>query len=174
MNNMPGDNNNNNRSPGPGGPGGQGGQGGPNRPGGPNKRARDIGFYALVLVILLAAIFSLTGNQKAVELPYSTVIDLFEARRVESFVMSGNELTLYLREPYEGQRELTRTIRDVDMFYNDLGKTIKEQKDAGILTEYDDNQGFVAPWWLSFLPYLIVVVVFGLRIVGTRLLPSSG
>ncbi len=161
MNNMPGDNNNNNRSPGPGGPGGQGGQGGPNRPGGPNKRARDIGFYALVLVILLAAIFSLTGNQKSVELPYSTVIDLFEARRVESFVMSGNELTLYLREPYEGQRELTRTIRDVDMFYNDLGKTIKEQKDAGILTEYDDNQGFVAPWWLSFLPYLIVVVVFG-------------
>ncbi len=158
MNNMPGDNNNNNRSPGPGGPGGQGG---PNRPGGPNKRARDIGFYALVLVILLAAIFSLTGNQKSVELPYSTVIDLFEARRVESFVMSGNELTLYLREPYEGQRELTRTIRDVDMFYNDLGKTIKEQKDAGILTEYDDNQGFVAPWWLSFLPYLIVVVVFG-------------
>ena len=161
MNNMPGDNNNNNRSPGPGGPRGQGGQGGPNRPGGPNKRARDIGFYALVLVILLAAIFSLTGNQKSVELPYSTVIDLFEARRVESFVMSGNELTLYLREPYEGQRELTRTIRDVDMFYNDLGKTIKEQKDAGILTEYDDNQGFVAPWWLSFLPYLIVVVVFG-------------
>ncbi len=158
MNNMPGDNNNNNRSPGPGGPGGQGG---PNRSGGPNKRARDIGFYALVLVILLAAIFSLTGNQKSVELPYSTVIDLFEARRVESFVMSGNELTLYLREPYEGQRELTRTIRDVDMFYNDLGKTIKEQKDAGILTEYDDNQGFVAPWWLSFLPYLIVVVVFG-------------
>ena len=160
MDNKPGNNNNN--TPGPGG------QGGPNRPpergpnrGGPNRRARDIGFYALVLVILLAAIFSLTGNDRSVELPYSTVIDLFEARKVESFVMSGNELTLYLREPYEGQRELTRTIRDVDMFYDDLGNTIKEQKDAGILTEYDDNQGFVAPWWLSFLPYLIVVVVFG-------------
>ncbi len=161
MDNKPGNNNNN--TPGPGG------QGGPNRPpergpnrGGPNRRARDIGFYALVLVILLAAIFSLTGNDRSVELPYSTVIDLFEARKVESFVMSGNELTLYLREPYEGQRELTRTIRDVDMFYDDLGNTIKEQKDAGILTEYDDNQGFVAPWWLSFLPYLIVVVVFGI------------
>ena len=161
MDNKPGNNNNN--TPGPGG------QGGPNRTpdrgpnrDGPNRRARDIGFYALVLVILLAAIFSLTGNDRSVELPYSTVIDLFEARKVESFVMSGNELTLYLREPYEGQRELTRTIRDVDMFYDDLGNTIKEQKDAGILTEYDDNQGFVAPWWLSFLPYLIVVVVFGI------------
>lgn len=133
--------------------------GGPGRPG--NKRARDVGFYALVLVILLAAIFSMTDNEPIVELPYSTIIDLFQEENVESFEVSGNDLTLTLRKPYQGQTEITRTLRDVGMFYEDLGDLIKQQKEEGILTEYDYNEGFVAPWWLSFLPYLIMMVVLG-------------
>ncbi len=150
MDNMPGNNNNGNRpSPGPG-PGG-----------GRNRRARDIGFYALILIILLATVFSLTNNGRSVELTYSQIIDLFQEKKVEEFKISGNELYLYLREPYEGQRELTRNLRDVDKFYDDLGALIRQQKDAGIIKEYDDDEGFVAPWWLSFLPYLIVVGVFG-------------
>ncbi len=162
MDNMPGNNNNQKGPNGPVGPGPGGGQGpggGGQGPG--NRRARDIGFYALVLVILLAAVFSLTGNRSSLEVPYSQMLDLFENEQVESFVVAGRELTLYLREPYQGQREITRNLRDVDKFYEDLGDLIQEQKDAGILTEYDDNEGFVAPWWLSFLPYLIVMGVIG-------------
>ena len=159
MDNMPGNNNNNNPGPGPGGTGPRGR--GPGGPGGGNRRARDIGFYALILVILLATVFSLTNDSKSTELAYSEIIDPFEAKQVESFVISGNELYLYLREPYKGQTELGRNLRDVDLFYQDLGDLIREQKAQGILTEYDDNEGFVAPWWLSFLPYLIVVGVFG-------------
>ncbi len=168
MDNMPGSNNNNNTGPGPGGPGpggqrpdGGGQRPGGQRPGGPNRRARDIGFYALILVILLATVFSLTGNSKTTDVTYSEILDLFEAKQVESFVISGNELYLYLRAPYKGQTEIGRNLRDVDLFYQDLGDLIREQKDAGILTEYDDNEGFVAPWWLSFLPYLIVMGVLG-------------
>ena len=69
MDNMPGNNNNNQNGPNrPVGPGPGGGQGqGPGGPG--NRRARDIGFYALVLVILLAAVFTLTGNRTSVEVP---------------------------------------------------------------------------------------------------------
>ncbi len=157
MENKPGNNKNTQGpGPGPGGPG-HGVPGG----GGNNRRARDIGFYALILVILLATVFSLTSGGRTVDLTYSQIIDLFEAKQVESFIISGNELQLYLRQPYEGQREITRNLRDVDQFYSDLGELIRQQKDAGILKEYDDNEGFVAPWWLSFLPYLIVVGVFG-------------
>ena len=149
MDNMPGNNNNNNNRP------------GQNPGGGNNRRARDIGFYALVLIILLAVVFSLTGNGRKVELTYSQIIDMFEGRQVESFVISGKELYLYLREPYEGQTEIVRNLRDVDRFYEDLGDVIRQQKDAGILTEYDDNEGVVIPWWASFLPYLFVMIVIG-------------
>ena len=157
MDNMPG--NNNNKQSGPNRPVPPGGGPGPGGPG--NRRARDIGFYALVLVILLAAVFSLTGNRTRVELPYSEMIGLFEDGQVESYVLAGNELTLYLREPYEGMSEITRTIRDTDRFYEDVGDLIDAQRADGTLEVYDDNEGFVAPWWLSFLPYLIVIVVFG-------------
>ena len=126
-----------------------------------NKRARDIGFYALVLIVLLAVIFTLSGGGKTVEVKYSEIIDLFEAKQVESFEVAGAELTLVLREPYKGETEITKTLLDVDQFREDLGDTIQAQKDAGILTEYEFKQGWQIPWWLSFLPYLIMMVIFG-------------
>ena len=80
-----------------------------------NKRARDIGFYALILVVLLATVFTLTGGSR-LTLTYSQVIDLFEAKQVESFSIKGSRLTMSLREPYEGQTEITKSLRSVDQF----------------------------------------------------------
>jgi cell division protease FtsH len=126
-----------------------------------NRRARDLGAYALVLVVLLATVFTLTSGAKTATLTYSEIVDLFEAKQVESFEVAGNELHLTLREPYEGQTEFTRTLLDVSQFTDDLGDTIRQQKADGILTEYDYDEGWQAPWWLTFLPYLILMVVFG-------------
>jgi len=127
----------------------------------PNKKVRDIGFYALVLIIFLASVWSLTSKKSTQTLTYSEIVDLFENKKVESFQVSGNDLYLYLREDYKGQKEYVRTLRDVNQFNADLGDLIKAQKASGILTEYDYDEGWTAPWWLSFIPYLLVVVVFG-------------
>ena len=52
----------------------------------PNKnRARDIGFYALIGVILLALMFYLTTPGEEKEYTYSEIEDLFRQERVESF-----------------------------------------------------------------------------------------
>ena len=134
----------------------------PNNPNNGNgRRARDLGFYALVLVIFLATIFSLTAQNESYVPTYSEVVELFESQQVESFSIAGTELTMNLREAYEGKRELTKTLLDVDQFVDDLGETIRQQKEAGILTEYDYTEGWTAPWWLSFLPYLLMIVIFG-------------
>ncbi|MGM9615427.1 MAG: ATP-dependent zinc metalloprotease FtsH [Oscillospiraceae bacterium] len=124
-----------------------------------NKRARDFGFYALILVVLLATVFTLTGGNRVTP-TYSEVVELFEAKQVESFTIKGYRLTMQLRQPFEGQMEIVKTLRSVDQFNDDLGDTIREQKAAGILTEYDymeDNSSI----WLSFVPYLLLMVVFG-------------
>ena len=65
-----------------------------------NKRARDIGFYALILVVLLATVFPLTGGSRFTP-KYSEIIELFEQKQVESFEIKGSRLTLELRQPYE-------------------------------------------------------------------------
>ncbi len=124
-----------------------------------NKRARDIGFYALILVVLLATIFTLTGGSRYTP-KYSEIIDLFEQKKVESFEIKGSRLTMELREPYEGQTEIVKVLWSVSQFNDDLGDTIKAQKTAGILTEYDYTEDTSAIW-LSFVPYLLLMLVFG-------------
>ncbi len=126
-----------------------------NKPG--KNKARDIGFYALLIVILLATIFTLNlGGKKSTDLPYSEVRDLFIQQKVASFVAEGNKLTLVLKD----ESVVTCELSSISIFYNDLNETVQQQKDAGILTEYDYPPQWQAPWWASFLPYLIVMILF--------------
>ena len=127
----------------------------------PNKnRARDIGFYALIGVILLALMFYLTTPGEEKEYTYSEIEDLFRQERVESFKLEGSELTLTLCEADEsGKTEIVKELPDADWFREDLGDLIEAQKQAGILTEYDYAKGWIAPWWMSFLPYLAVLII---------------
>ena len=129
-----------------------------NKPNNNNKRARDIGFYALILVVLLATVFSLTSGSRMVA-TYSEIIDLFEAKQVESFNIKGTRLTLTLREPYEGQTQVSKNLRSVDQFNEDLGETIRAQKAAGILTEYDYTDDSMAAILLTFVPYLLLMAI---------------
>ncbi len=126
------------------------------------NRARDIGFYALILVILLATIFSLTSETKTVkQILYSDVIKLFESGQVESFSTSDDVLIMELREPFEGETTVSYELYSFDVFYADLGDTISRQLEDGTLTEYDYEPNWVMPWWLSFLPYLGIVIILG-------------
>lgn len=127
----------------------------------PNKnRARDIGFYALIGVILLALMFYLTSPGADKEYTYSQIVDLFRQEKVESFTLEGSELTLTLREADEsGETEIVRDLPDADWFREDLGELIEAQKEAGILTEYDYDKGQVIPWWVSYLPMLGLLII---------------
>jgi len=132
-----------------------------NKPG--KNKARDIGFYALLLVILLAVIFTMNPANKGTEtIEYSEVRDLFLQEKVESFVAEGNALTLTLKTDTAGeQKTVVCNMSSIAIFYEDLNDLVQEQKDKGILAEYDYPPEWQAPWWASFLPYLIVMVLFG-------------
>ena len=122
-----------------------------------NNRARDIGFYALLILILLATIFTMTSaGRKNTEISYAEARDLFLQEKVESFVAEGNTLTLKLRD----ETVVTCSMSTISVFYNDLNDLVQEQKDKGILSDYDYTPEWQAPWWASFLPYLIVMVIF--------------
>ena len=126
------------------------------------NRARDLGFYLLILVILLATVYSLSSEPAQQDLTWSQVRDLFLEEKVESFTVEGDSnLIMNLREPLNGQTTITYPLYSLNFFYTELNDIIQEQKDAGIITEYDYDKGFVAPWWLSFVPYLGVIIICG-------------
>ena len=127
-----------------------------------NKK-RDIGFYILILVILIAVIYLMTHQtQITTEIKYSDMKELFQEEKVESFVLEDNILYLKLTEEYAdtGTKEVTHELLNVSIFYNDLGELISQQQEEGILKEYDYIIGWEMPWWMSMLPYLLIMGVF--------------
>ena len=126
-----------------------------------DKKPRDIGFYVLILVVLVAVIFLLLSNNRPEGLSYSEVRSLFEQEKVKSFVVDGNSLILSFREPYDGRYTASHELYNFGVFYEDLHELIDQQWHAGTITEYNYDVGWQAPWWLSFLPYLLIMIVFG-------------
>lgn len=126
------------------------------------NQARDIGFYILILVILLATVFTMTSQGSvSPKISYSEIIELFEKEQVESFGTLGNQIELNLREPYEGSKTITTELASVSWFRENLGELIEEQRAEGILEEYDYKPAKEIPWWVSLLPYLGVILLFG-------------
>ena len=125
------------------------------------KRIRDLGFYVLLVVIMIAVVFTMGQETKAEEIKnYSELIDLFESEKVKSFRTEGTELiVLEVRtdDPAKPTKEMSYNLYNFAVFYEDFKDIISEQYKAGIIEEYDYDEGFVVPWWASFLPYLLIM-----------------
>ena len=125
-----------------------------------HNRARDIGFYVLLVLILIAVIFTMTKDTEPDTLDnYSELADLFNAGKVQSFRTEGNKIILTLRTDGTDKTTVEKTydLYSFGVFYEDFNELIKEQHEKGILEKYDYNEGFVVPWWASIIPYLILM-----------------
>lgn len=118
------------------------------------KQHRGLSLYLLIVLVLMSvmAIFSL--NSTVEELKYSDVYEYFSTEQVKEFDIINNNLYATLQTG----EEISYEIADMLIFQMDLGDLIIEQKNAGIITEYDYQ--IISDSMLSLLlPYLII---FGL------------
>ena len=131
----------------------------------PNRnRTRDLGFYVLLIVLLIATIFTMTRGDKEEPMVYSDLVDLFKEEKVKSFVTEGTDIILEVRtgetDPATGEertQEKTYSMYSFSVFYEDFHELIQQQYEAGIIENYDYTEGFVVPWWAGFLPYLLLI-----------------
>ena len=123
------------------------------------NRARDVGFYVLLLLILAAVIFTMTRDTEPASVEnYSDLVDLFNEEKVESFRTEGNKIILQLRtDDPATTEEKVYDLYSFNVFYNDFSELIQEQHESGVLKSYDYNEGFVVPWWASIIPYLVLM-----------------
>ena len=123
---------------------------------------RDIVFYVLIFAVLISVVTALQGTGKQNQATYADLRALFEQEQVIYFEAEEDEVALILRELDENGKNKTAIypIASFDVFYSDMKDVIDQQWKAGIIEDYDYPQGFVAPWWLSFVPYLAVILVF--------------
>ena len=121
-------------------------------------------WYVALIAVVIVVIALLYGDGDQADLTYGDIVNYFKNEQVKEFTVDYNTSTLQLtvrsEDNDEKQSVLKYRLADVDVFLLDMKDLIDEQYEAGIITEYDLKPATIVPWWVSFLPYLIIAIVF--------------
>ena len=130
-------------------------------------------FYLVLIGVILFATSSLIGNTGKVDPGYSEIVTMFKKGEIKTFqIDEGGKLT-YVPYAEKGQKETEISYRllDYSIFYNDLneiiqqqveandGKDVKELKSGDGVVEYTYKEPANIPWWVSYLPMLVIIVI---------------
>ncbi len=111
-------------------------------------------FYIILIIGIIIATSTLLGSETVEKIKYSEIVALFEEDKVSSFVVKeDNTLILTTTE----DKEITYSLRDVRFFREDVEEYIKNNEN---LKDSDYEAPVELPWWVSFVPYVIIIVVF--------------
>ena len=140
-----------------------------------NRSPREIGFYFLILVILVSAIYLLAmpGDPSSKKVDYSELRRLFMNHDVDSFVIKDNKITVKLMYNYmeTGSPYVSHELYDFSVFYMDFSDYIDEQMQRDSNFTYN-LIGTKIPWWVSLVPYVIIIIAF--FIVWNTMMNRSG
>ncbi len=121
-------------------------------------------WYVALIALVIVVIPLLYGGGDKADLTYGDIVDYFEDEQVEQFSIDYNNATLKMiiraQDDDDKQSVVKYRLADVNVFLLDMKDLIDEQYEAGIITKYDLQPATIVPWWVSFLPYLIIAIVF--------------
>ncbi len=123
-------------------------------------------WYVALIAVVIVAIAALYSRVEKVELTYGEVLEYFTREEVREVVVDYDkkQLTLKIEETADdGKKKDPVTIEyelaDIGQFLDDRSDLIEEQINGGIITKYDLRPAIPLPFWVSFLPYIIVAVL---------------
>ena len=134
-------------------------------------------FYIVLIVAAVIAITVMIRNASANDMLYSQIVTTFEKEQVKAFKVDAKNVLRMEVRVYDEDGNVVKTtdaagktvdkteiveykLRDVSMFRDDLGELIRTQYESGVIEAYDYPAPTTIPWWVSLLPYLILVVLF--------------
>ena len=120
------------------------------------KNFKVIAFYIIAIIAMIALTNWLIGNSDKKDVTYSDIRNHFVNEEVKSFeVSNSNELVLVLNN--EEEEEVVYKLRSLDMFTKDLGELYAAQLESGVIESYDFEEPANIPWWVSYLPTLLLI-----------------
>ena len=131
-----------------------------------NRSPREIGFYVLILIIVVSAIYLvMMPNDKATSVEYSELLRYFMDGRVLSFnINSNNKITAEIKpkEPNDKKSNdiVTHELLDILLFHEDFDNYIDESMIRDTNFHFNYDPGLRIPWWVSLLPYVILIAAF--------------
>ena len=136
---------------------------------------RDYVFYLILLLALLGFFWFFTSQRSTVSVPYSQMVELFQAEQESSFTVQNKVVTMELKTEVDGKKEASCAISDFTAFYEDLNPLVQTQKKSGVLTSYDYKKDTQSVNWVTLLPSLLsVAMVFLLLMMMVRQNNANG
>lgn len=117
------------------------------------KYFKNISFYIVLFVMLLAFLVIVQSRPVEKEQKYSQLISDIHNGKVQEIILEDNKATVKYKE--EGQRDQFVYIPDVEVFMNEINDLIREGE-----LEFRSKIPYSPPWWISILPTLVIIVVF--------------
>lgn len=114
-------------------------------------------FYVVLIGVILVSTATLFGTNPGEEIMYSDIDRLFYEQQVKEFeIDSDNKLTIVTKD----DSVLTFKLRSLGLFIDQFGDTVTEQFREGIIKEYNIAEPQEIAWWISLMPYAIIIIIF--------------
>ncbi len=119
------------------------------------KYIKGAGFYVILLAVIFAIYFLINYSPAPDRLEFGELITQIKTEKVTDLEVVNNNATVKLKDgkTYECY------IPSQSILYYHVGDEIEQQIDDGII-KYTTPEPPTAPWWLSILPTLLLMVVF--------------
>lgn len=118
-------------------------------------------FYILIPIVLVVLAFAFANNQNQTELKYSEVVNLFKTNQVSEFEidLTSGTLTYELFSKPDETEEYR--VPSVTYFLEDIRDSVDEYNEAhpDAQIEYNYKQSNSRSWFVSLIPYLLIIVV---------------
>ena len=118
-------------------------------------------WYVAMIAIVIVAIALLYGDgNTGEELKYSDIIGYFEDGKVLSYDINYDTSTVLLeveKTAENGEAKKAKVeykLADIKTFLEEISPYTAE------IEEYDRIPAKVLPWWVGFIPYLIIAIIF--------------
>ena len=128
-------------------------------------------FYGLLIVVVVLSLSTFFGQSNSNEPKYSDVVNYFKNDAVKSFVVDEkNHITMEVYNidelnALEGvtPEEVGLTTKSIGYQLQSLGIFVENCEEYYLnnqnIQTYDIVPETVMPWWVSFLPYVIIIVI---------------
>ena len=114
-------------------------------------------FGALVVAaIIVASIIIGNSNSGRNKIEYfSEVVQKFKNNEVSEFYISKDD-TLVFKDI--ANTEYTYNVRDINLFYAELGDIINKNLESGTLKKYNYDPLASYPFWVQWIPFIVIIL----------------
>ena len=135
------------------------------------NNGKTILFYVVLIAVLLMASSFLLGQKKEKDPEYSEIVALFESGEVESYnITASNILDIKTRDKTNSSgitvkgKEISVKLRSLELFERDIKPIVNalnhDDDPDNDIKSYNYGPPKETSFWLSFIPYILMIVFF--------------